>query len=292
MSSSLLRLGPAFVVLLAGLVAAGALMFRLGRLRPPRTVVTAVVRAVVQLAAVAGILLAAGSWPGIGAAFVAVMVGTAAWTAATRVARGPVPGTDGARGRPTARVALWLVLPVAVAPLAVVGVMLAAGILPGRALAVVPVAGILVGGAMTATSLAGRRAFDELGGHWDVYESALALGVDPRVSRLLVIRAPAADAMLPALDQTRTVGLVTLPGAFIGMLLGGASPVAAGAVQLFVLIALLAVEAVAVVVTTRLVASGRVRRPAPGAAAAPGPGRPPRRHAPLAAAPPAPGAGR
>ncbi|WP_254394154.1 ABC transporter permease, partial [Streptomyces buecherae] len=32
------------------------------------------------------------------------------------------------------------------------------------------------------------------------------------------------------------------PGAFVGMLLGGASPVQAGAVQLFVLVALMAVQ--------------------------------------------------
>jgi putative ABC transport system permease protein len=56
------------------------------------------------------------------------------------------------------------------------------------------------------------------------------------------------------------VGLVTLPGAFVGMLLGGASPVEAGAVQLFVLVALLAVEAIAVVLVTEAVARGTIRR--------------------------------
>jgi len=34
----------------------------------------------------------------------------------------------------------------------------------------------------------------------------------------------AALALVPGLDQTRTVGLVTLPGAFVGVLLAGASP--------------------------------------------------------------------
>lgn len=40
------------------------------------------------------------------------------------------------------------------------------------------------------------------------------------------------------------------------MLIGGASPVAAGAVQLFVLISLLAVEPIAIVLTTELVGRG------------------------------------
>ena len=58
---------------------------------------------------------------------------------------------------------------------------------------------------------------------------------------------------MPGLDQTRTVGLVTLPGAFVGMLLGGASPLQAAAVQLLVLVALLLVQALAVVTTVELV---------------------------------------
>ena len=64
-------------------------------------------------------------------------------------------------------------------------------------------------------------------------------------------------ALVPALDQTRTVGLVTLPGAFVGMLLGGASPVQAGVVQLVVLVGLLAAEATTILVTVELVVRGR-----------------------------------
>ena len=59
---------------------------------------------------------------------------------------------------------------------------------------------------------------------------------------------------MPVLDQTRTVGLVTLPGAFVGVLLGGGDPVQAGVTQLVVLVALLAIEAVAVLVTVEVVA--------------------------------------
>jgi putative ABC transport system permease protein len=47
------------------------------------------------------------------------------------------------------------------------------------------------------------------------------------------------------MDQTRTTGLVTLPGAFIGALLGGADPTQAARFQLVVLAALLATQAVA-----------------------------------------------
>jgi putative ABC transport system permease protein len=93
------------------------------------------------------------------------------------------------------------------------------------------------------------------------YEAALALGFTEPVAIRELVRQPAADALLPALDQTRTVGIVTLPGAFVGMLLGGSPVWLAGALQLVVLLALLAVESLAIVIVVELVARGRVRRP-------------------------------
>jgi ABC-type uncharacterized transport system, permease component len=89
-------------------------------------------------------------------------------------------------------------------------------------------------------------------------EAAPAPGFPPRDAAMEVSCRAAAQALVPALDRTRTVGLVTLPGAFVGMPLGGASPVEAGLVQLVVLVSLLAAEAVAVLVTVELAARGRL----------------------------------
>jgi putative ABC transport system permease protein len=47
-----------------------------------------------------------------------------------------------------------------------------------------------------------------------------------------------------ALDQTRTVGLVSLPGAFVGALLGGASAAGAARFQIVDLVGLLCAEAI------------------------------------------------
>jgi len=113
---------------------------------------------------------------------------------------------------------------------------------------------------MTATSLAGRRALDELDTRRGELEAALALGVRERYAARFVTRPSAAQALTPAMDQTRTVGLVTLPGAFVGVLLGSGDPVQAAAAQVLVLIGLLAAEGIAVVVTVELVARDRIRR--------------------------------
>ena len=87
-------------------------------------------------------------------------------------------------------------------------------------------------------------------------EAALALGLPRRDAVLLVARPAGSTALVPPLDQTRTAGLVTLPGAFVGVLLGGGSPLQAGAAQLLVLIGLLAAEVLAVWIVTQLVARG------------------------------------
>jgi putative ABC transport system permease protein len=59
------------------------------------------------------------------------------------------------------------------------------------------------------------------------------------------------DALIPNLDQTRSTGIVTLPGAFIGALFGGASPVEAARFQVVVLSGILLAQTVASFVLTR-----------------------------------------
>jgi putative ABC transport system permease protein len=116
---------------------------------------------------------------------------------------------------------------------------------------------------MTATSLAGRRALDELAGRHGEYEAAMSLGLMERDAAMELVRPAARRALVPAADQTRTVGLVTRPDAFVGVLIGCGNPVQAGAAQVLVLIGLLAAEAIAAVVTVELVARNRTSRPQP-----------------------------
>ena len=246
MNQASVSIGPVLGVVLVVLIVAAAAVTWVGRLGLSRDVVTASVRAVVQLGLVSLLIAAVlRSWWAT-AGFVALMLTIAAATSARRVS--------------TLKLGWPAILPIAAGALPVGTAIVAAGTTPLRTVAVLPIAGILIGGAMTATSLAGRRALDELRDRHGEYEAALALGFLPRDAALEVCRPAAATALVPALDQTRTVGLVTLPGAFIGVLLGGGSAVQAGATQLLVLIALLAVEGIAATVTLELVAGGWLRR--------------------------------
>jgi len=120
--------------------------------------------------------------------------------------------------------------------------------------------GILIGGAMTATTIAGKRSLDALRTRRGEYEAALSIGLDDRDAALLVARDDAALALVPGLDQTRTVGLVTLPGAFVGVLLGGGTPLQAAAAQVLVLVGLMAGQALTAAVLLRLIATAHVVR--------------------------------
>ncbi|MFC4946111.1 ABC transporter permease [Pseudonocardia sp. GCM10023141] len=249
MGSTTVVIGPALgvaavlAVVLAAAVAAGA------RLGVARSTVTAAVRATLQLGAVSLLIgaIVGSALASIG--FVLVMVVVAAWT--------------GGRRMTVDRSGWWALIPIAICPLPVVGALVAGGVVPASGIAVIPMAGILIGSAMSATALAGRRALDELHARRGEVEAALALGFLPRDAALEIARPSAAQALMPALDQTRTVGLVSLPGAFVGMLMGGATPIQAGAVQLLVLLMQVAGATVAVTLTLELVGRGMIRRPVP-----------------------------
>ncbi len=237
-------IGPLLAVLLVVLAATAALVVALFDLGRARDTLIAVARAIVQLAGVSLIIGFVLRSLALTAAFLAVMVLVGAGTSAKRIT-GSL--------RPTS---WWAAVPILSGLLPALALILASTVVPLHPVAVLPSAGILIGGAMTATSLAGRRTVEELTIRRGEYEAALSIGLGRRDAVVLVARPAAALALIPGMDQTRTVGLVTLPGAFVGVLLAGASPWQAGATQVLVLVALLLVQAIAVAVTVELIAAG------------------------------------
>lgn len=239
------------VVLVAAAVVAACFHLQPGTAHGgARQILTAGLRAALQLAAVSLVIAWAVRSTAATLAFVGLMFAVAICTAGRRITRDRTWWTTA--------------VPIAAGVAPIVAALLLTGLVPVKGIALLPVAGILIGGSLTATSLAGRSTLDVLAQRHGEVEAGIALGLPVRDARLEIARPAASDALLPGLDQTRTVGLVTLPGAFVGMLLGGASPVMAGAVQLFVLIALMAVQVVCVSLTVELVVRGRLRRPSDG----------------------------
>jgi putative ABC transport system permease protein len=225
-----LRLAVGLVVLVGIALA----VLTVGRVGQRRAVLVASGRAVVQLAVVALALRGVFDHPVAVVGVLGVMFGVATWTAARRL-RG-VPGAGRA-----------VVLACAAGAVVAVGLIVGLPILDRSVRTLVAVSGIVVGGTMTAATLIGRRLLDGLRRRRDEVEAWLALGATPRRAVQAIARDAAAEALVPALDQTRTVGLVTLPGAFVGALLGGASAIGAARFQIVVLVGLLAAESIVAV---------------------------------------------
>ncbi|QVI25854.1 ABC transporter permease [Mycolicibacterium neoaurum] len=239
-------LTPTLVAVCVVMAVLAALVNRVVLHGSPWAAPVAALRAAVQLAAVSAVLVVALQKLWSSVVVLAVMFTVASFTAARR--------SQALHG------AGWLAVAVAAGMVAVIPLLLLTGMLPLAGVALVPVFGIVLGGTMTATAVAARRALDALGEHHGEIEAALSLGLSERFSRMMVIQRPLSDALIPNLDQARTAGLVTLPGAFVGVLLATGSAAQAGAVQVLVLIALLLAQVCGVAVAGELVARGSITR--------------------------------
>ena len=224
------------------MVIATAVIYRLTALGSPWSVPGAAVRATLQLAAIAGVLAVAMTRLWSAVLVLAVMFAVASLTAARR--------SEATRGSP------WLAVSIGLGLVAVLPLLLLTGVVPLAGVAVVPIVAIVVGNTMTSVAVAARLAFEALNLRAGEVEAALSLGMSERDSRMEIIGHSAANALLPSLDQTRTAGVVVLPGTFVGVLLATGSALQAGAVQILILIAILLAQTCAVAASVELIARG------------------------------------
>lgn len=212
-----------------------------------RPAFVAAVRAIAQLGIAALLIAAVIDHLALSIALVCVMFAMGVLTTTRRVE--------------APRAWTWAALAMAAGVLPVVVVVLATGTIPAQGIALIPIAGIMVGNAMTAHTLVGRRAFAALREEHAQYEACLSLGLLPQQAVHEIVHRRAPEALLPGLDQVKTTGVVTLPGAFIGVMLGGGTPVQAATAQVLVLFGIMAAQTVTVGVAERLIAARRLVPP-------------------------------
>jgi putative ABC transport system permease protein len=198
-----------------------------------------VVRAAVQLSVIALLLRGILAVPWTVAAFVLLMLTTASWTSARRI-------RELWHGR---RIAVAGVLSGATAALVVI---FGLRLVDPDVRDLVAVAGIVIGNAMTAATLAGRNFRRTSVARREEIEAWLSLGATPSQAHEEIGHEAVRESLLPTLDQTKSTGLVTLPGAFVGALFGGASPVVAAQFQLVVLAGVALAMTLTGIVVTRL----------------------------------------
>jgi putative ABC transport system permease protein len=110
---------------------------------------------------------------------------------------------------------------------------------------IIPVSGMIISNSMVALGLCYRQMNLDFKNKRDEVETKLALGADIRTSSLYIIKDSIKTGMLPTIDSTKTLGIVSLPGMMTGLILAGTSPVEAIKYQIMVTFMLLSTTSIA-----------------------------------------------
>jgi len=117
---------------------------------------------------------------------------------------------------------------------------------------IIPVAGMMVGNSMTVTGVTMKRLRDDIKSQINLVETALALGATPRQATQQQVKRSLVIALSPVLDNAKTVGLISLPGAMTGLIMGGASPLEAIQLQIVVMNMLIGASTLSSIMSTYL----------------------------------------
>lgn len=200
-----------------------------------------VVRASVQLTVVALLLRGILTVPWTVVGFIVLMLTTASITSMGRI-----------RGLWRGRFAA--VVGVLAGALLTLAVIFALHLVDFQVRYLVAVGGIIIGNAMSAATLSGRNFLRSATARSSEVEAWFSLGATPAQAHLEIGREAVRESLIPTLDQTKSTGLVTLPGAFVGALFGGASPAVAAQFQLVVLAGIALAMTITSIVVTRVAA--------------------------------------
>jgi putative ABC transport system permease protein len=194
------------------------------RVNLEKDMLVAIARAFIQLIAIgyALDLIFAAQNPAWIVLLVGIMIANAGYTAGTR-----------AKQIPHSKKVAWA--SVSVGAVLTLGLLLGLRVFPFEAKFIIPIAGMVVGNSMVVTGLVMSRLRDDLKLQRAQLEASLALGATDRQAAAGPLRRALRTGMTPIVDSTKTVGLISLPGAMTGMILAGASPLKAVQLQIIVM---------------------------------------------------------
>jgi putative ABC transport system permease protein len=223
------------------LVAAAAVVIVRERLGLGRDLAIAVVRAAVQLIAVGALLRVLFERAGL--------PGSLGWVVGMVLLGGRTAGGR-ARGLPRAVRTATIALLCAVT--ATLGLLVGSGVIEDRPEVVVPVGGMIVSAAMQGVQIVLTRLRDEVQSARPLVEARLALGLPGHQSFAPHVRLALRSALAPAIDQTKIVGLIALPGAMTGLIIAGVPPLDAIRYQIVVMYMWLGAASISGLVAARL----------------------------------------
>ena len=133
-----------------------------------------------------------------------------------------------------------------------IATMLLIDIIPFNSRYVIPLGGMIISNSMNAAALTMNRLTSDIRGSSLAIETSLALGKSWRQASRGFQREAAAAGTLSTLNMMKTVGIVSLPGAMTGMILGGAEPLEAVLLQIIVVYMLLSATTITSIIAVEL----------------------------------------
>ncbi|AGK60832.1 TIGR00245 family protein [Archaeoglobus sulfaticallidus PM70-1] len=117
---------------------------------------------------------------------------------------------------------------------------------------VIPLAGMAFGNAMNICSLTLNRLLSEVRNNRSRIEAMLALGATAQQAVEQYERTSIKSALIPSIDNMRTLGIIFIPGAMTGMLMAGIDPTTAAVYQISIFFMIISSGIVAAVNATYL----------------------------------------
>ncbi|WP_247004751.1 ABC transporter permease [Halosolutus gelatinilyticus] len=229
------------IAVAAALVAAVLGIATVRRFDFQREVGSAMGRGFLQILAagsVIGVLLTAHlAWAGLVLAF---MVAAAAWISHERAAA--IPGAFRAS-----------LVSIAIGAGAVIAAMTIAGAIEPTMRDLIVVGSMIIAMAMKTNSLALDRFASELAANRAEIEAVLSLGVPPQRAIEPHVSTSVYGSLIPIIDRTKSLGIVSIPGLMAGMVIAGANPIYAAQYQFAIMMMLFAAGGLTTMLSTYLI---------------------------------------
>ncbi|OEU48928.1 MAG: iron export ABC transporter permease subunit FetB [Desulfuromonadales bacterium C00003096] len=130
--------------------------------------------------------------------------------------------------------------------------MVVIGVIPTEPEFVIPIGSMIIGGSMVVCSLTLERLAGEVSSNRDRIETSLCLGASSKEALEPYTRQGVAASLIPSIDSLKTLGIIVIPGAMSGMIIGGVNPLWAAEYQLIISFMFLAANITTTILATHL----------------------------------------
>lgn len=227
------NISDASLLMASSLVLVSLLFSYFQKLRLEKETLISVIRAVIQLFAVGYVLqfIFRLRNPAVTTLIVLFMIFNAALNAAKR-------------GKGIKNGILISFLSILVGAGATLSVLVLSGAVRYEANQIIPISGMIISNAMVAIGLCYRQLTGDFKSRRNEVEIKLSLGADLLPASMDILRDSIRTGMVPTIDSTKTLGIVSLPGMMTGLILAGTSPLMAIRYQIMVTFMLLSTTAI------------------------------------------------